>query len=148
MCFGKEYLMCSLIEYLVYFCAGDICILGVQESVSGLFWLQYSEVCWLSAFCHMMFCYSPVKFQYVKKSAISSRIVVTCTLRARYRLVDRLPRAISASLSASQSTSLSATPIWLACYHNIIALLRQHHCPATAILFCCCLTRWVDYFRS
>ena len=83
MCFGKEYLMCSLIEYLVYFCAGDICILGVQESVSGLFWLQYSEVCWLSAFCHMMFCYSPVKFQYVKKSTISSSIVVTRTLRAR-----------------------------------------------------------------
>ena len=83
MCFGKEYLMCSLIEYLVYFCAGDICILGVQESVSGLFWLQYSEVCWLSVFCHMMFCYSPVNFQYVKKSTISSSIVVTCRLRAR-----------------------------------------------------------------
>lgn len=52
MCFGKEYLTYSLIESLVYFCADDICILSVQESVSGLFWLQYGEVCWLSAFCH------------------------------------------------------------------------------------------------
>lgn len=56
-----------------------------------------------------------------------------------------LPRAISTSLSTSLSASLStslsvvwsATPIWLACYDNIIAPLPQHHCPATATsLFC------------
>ena len=77
----------------------------------------------------------------MKKSTISPSIVVTCTLRARYRLVDRLPRAISTSLSTSLSTSpsvtRSATPVSLLCYHNIIAPLRQHHCPATATsLFC------------
>lgn len=148
MCFGKEYLTCSLIEYLVYFCAGDICIWGVQEGVGE--WIVLVAVWWgLLAQCllscdtlrHMMFCYITVKFQNVKKSTISSRIVVTCTLRARYRLVDILPRAISTSLSASLSTSLSvvwtATPIWLVCNHNIIALLRQHHCPATATSFSC-----------
>lgn len=41
-----------------------------------------------------------------------------------------------------------ATTTSLPCYGNIIVLLRQYHCPATAISFCCCLKRWVDYFRS
>ena len=42
----------------------------------------------------------------------------------------------------------SATTTLLPCYGNIVVPLRQHHCPATAISFCCCLTRWVDCFRS
>ncbi|EHJ41459.1 hypothetical protein HMPREF0673_00741 [Leyella stercorea DSM 18206] len=34
-----------------------------------------------------------------------------------------------------------ATTTSLPRYGNIIALLRQCHCPATATSFCCCLTR-------
>ena len=44
-CFWKRVFDAFTYQSLVYFCAGDICILGVQESVSGLFWLQYGEVC-------------------------------------------------------------------------------------------------------
>ena len=48
-----------------------------------------------------------------------------------------LSRAISASLSTSLSVALSATPVSLLCYHNIIAPLRQHYCPATTTSLPC-----------